>query len=447
MRAAVLPALCLLLAFAGGAHAAGTTTVSYVTSSTLYANAGSADGLRIGDTARVLRDGAEIATVRVTSLSSRRSAFAAPEGIEVLVGDTLSFTAHAVEPPEKAAARSRVAQPPPGNSVAGWLHAHGWRGRLGLRFFGLFNDVGNGQYQEPAVDLRADGTAIGHADVDVTLDIRTRRTFRTRADGSTDTRDRSRVYKAAAHWQRGDSPWRVTAGRQFSTALSSVSLFDGLSVERSGRRWTGGAFVGTQPDYANYGYSTDVREQGVYGALHNPLGGKSRWTAGAAFIGSYRDGTVNREHFALQGRWSNGRVFATALQELDLNRDWRGDRESTLSFTNAYVTARMSATERLSLNGGFDTRRNVRLYRDRITPETEFDDSYRRGYWGGASLSMGARSSVYTRVRRSGGGTEDASTAATVGGRTRLRARHPISFGGRVTRYRNGRTEGWLSSV
>ncbi|MBZ0269894.1 hypothetical protein K8I85_17215, partial [bacterium] len=41
----------------------------------------------------------------------------------------------------------------------------------------------------------------------------------------------------------------------------------------------------------------------------------------------------------------------------------------------------------------------------------------------------------------------DASTAATIGGRTRLRTRRPLSFGGRVTRYRNGRTEGWLSSV
>jgi hypothetical protein len=443
----VIPALCLLLALAGGAHSAGLTTVSYVTSTTLYANAGSADGLLIGDTVRILRDGVEIATTRVTSLSPRRSALEAPKGIEIVVGDALSFTPHAVASPDAVAARGRVPKPPPGNSVAGWLHGHGWRGRMGLRFFGLFNDAGEGQYREPAVDLRADGVAIGREDINVTLDIRTRRTFRTSADGSTDTRDRSRVYKAVAHWRRAESPWRVSAGRQFSTALSSVSLFDGVSVERSASRWTGGAYVGTQPDYADYGFSTDMREQGVYAALHNPIGGGTRWSAGGAFIGSYHGSTVNREHFALQGRWSNARLFATALQEVDLNRGWRGEHENVLSFTNAYVTARMAATERLSLNGGFDTRRNVRLYRDRITPETEFDDSYRRGYWGGASLSMGARSSVYTRIRRSGGGTEDASTATTIGGRTRLLARSTLSFGARATRYVNGRTEGWLSSV
>ena len=37
----------------------------------------------------------------------------------------------------------------------------------------------------------------------------------------------------------------------------------------------------------------------------------------------------------------------------------------------------------VSLNAGWDSRRNVRLYRDLVSPATDFDDTYRQGYWGG----------------------------------------------------------------
>jgi len=445
--AVLLPAALLL----AGAHAAAAKTapISYVTSSALYADAGSADGLEKGQVLRILRDGVEIATARITSLSSRRVALEAPAGVEVQVGDVISFTPRSVAVEASPASGMLPAGgPAPGRrSVATWLHDQGWRGRLGVRFYGLANGAGAGEYWEPALDLRADGHGIVRHEVSVTLDVRARRTFRTLVDGSTESVDRSRVYKAVAHWQGTDSPWRFSLGRQFSTALSSVSLFDGLAVERDADRWTAGVYAGTEPDYSNYGFSTDVRQQGVYTALHNRPGADTRWSAGLAFIGSYENRTINREHFALQGRLGRGRAFLTALQEVDLNRGWRGDHESALSFTNAFVSGRFSATETLSLNAGFDTRRNVRLYRDRITPETEFDDSYRRGYWGGASLSLPGASRVGLQVRRSAGGETDAATSATMSARTAVPGWRTADVGTRITSYTNGRTEGWLSSV
>jgi hypothetical protein len=39
------------------------------------------------------------------------------------------------------------------------------------------------------------------------------------------------------------------------------------------------------------------------------------------------------------------------------------------------------------LRGGYDGRRDVRLYRDRETAETQFDDHSRQGGWGGISYS------------------------------------------------------------
>ncbi|MEZ4456727.1 MAG: hypothetical protein R2882_09295 [Gemmatimonadales bacterium] len=59
--------------------------------------------------------------------------------------------------------------------------------------------------------------------------------------------------------------------------------------------------------------------------------------------------------------------------------------------TSAYVSGYLTPVRGISLTGGFDSRRTVRLYRDLTTPETVFDDRFRRGYWGGANLNIGGK--------------------------------------------------------
>ena len=73
--------------------------------------------------------------------------------------------------------------------------------------------------------------------------------------------------------------------------------------------------------------------------------------------------------------------------------------------------------------GGFDSRRSIRLYRDFVSPVTEFDDRYRRGSWIGADRRADA-------------------TTLTLG----LRRLTTISLdlSTRSTRYTNAQLEGWL---
>ena len=62
---------------------------------------------------------------------------------------------------------------------------------------------------------------------------------------------------------------RLSVGRQYSAALSSVSLFDGVTAELNRSRWGLGPFGGLQPDASTMGYSSDIREAGAYVQLHN----------------------------------------------------------------------------------------------------------------------------------------------------------------------------------
>jgi hypothetical protein len=415
----------------------------------IYVDAGTDQGLAKGATLEFRRDGALVSSLSVTSLSSKRSACAAPENHDIHVGDKVTF---------QAVAPSRALEPAPQPSPTP-LHfpeteevRRGripgiWRGRVGLRFMARADAMATGtDTYQPALDLRADAANFGREDVSLKFDIRTRRTFTSSATTSR-SNGRTRVHRAGAEWRRPDSPWSVTAGRQFVSAISSVGTLDGVALQYEGLRWSAGVLSGTQPDPTSYGFSTEIVQHGIFVARNSGPGSDTRWRAALALLGAYEGGKVHREHMALQGRWNRGRLFTTALQEVDINRDWRATQESSLSLTSSFWTARVQATEKLSFSSGFDARRNLRLYRDTITPETEFDDSYRRGYWSGVAFRPYRSTRISLDGRRSSGGSGGSANSATA----RLRVAQPrwwgIALSSRHTIYDNQRALGLLQSV
>jgi hypothetical protein len=77
------------------------------------------------------------------------------------------------------------------------------------------------------------------------------------------------------------------------------------------------------------------------------------------------------------------------FQELDVNRGWKLEAgEPQFSLTSTYLSVNLTPAQGVSFSGGFDSRRNIRLYRDLTTPEELFDDRFRRGYWGGVNFTI-----------------------------------------------------------
>jgi hypothetical protein len=137
-----------------------------------------------------------------------------------------------------------------------------------------------------------------------------------------------------------------------------------------------------------------------------------------------------------------------AQQEIDVNRGWKHDAEnSQVSLTSTFATARYRLTPHVDLDAGYDNRRNVRLYRDYISPETLFDDSYRRGTWGGVGVRLTAQYRLGFSARSSGGGSSgDATSYTMTGSANRLTPLH-LSFRLRSTRYTNTRLDGWMHTL
>jgi len=422
--------------------------ISYVAGASIYVDAGSDDGVAVGQTIEILREGAVAATLKVTFVSSHRSVCARDSGAtDIAIGESARFVPAAPIPapaaPAPAASESKPAERSRASSDFG-LH-----GRIGVRYLYVNQTGGNGnKFSQPALDLRLDGRQMGGSPFDLTVDVRARRTVATTSDGGSNTRDLTNVYRLATSWQVPGSPWRATVGRQLAPSLAVINIFDGAEAEYRGRRTSVGAFTGTQPSPIDLGYSTDIREHGAFIEWHNLAEAERRWSVSTGAVGSYQQGEVNREFSFLQASLSGKRLSMWLAEEVDLNRSWKKQAEgSSFSLTSTFLNLRFRVTNVWSLNAGYDNRRNVRLYRDRITPVTQFDDQYRTGAWVGTTLRFAKHFSVGADARTSAGGSLGGADGYSLYlGLTNLTSAH-FDIRTRSTHYTNDSVDGWMHSL
>lgn len=453
MRALALMLLVAEVALIGRAplHAQADTsraalawaTVTYLSGGTVYLEVGRRHGVTDGTTFTVIRDGAAVAELAATFVSSTRTASRIVSGtVPLVIGDSVRYLAVPIAASTPTAlisvpgaARTPVRRPAP-------VH-----GRVGVRY--LMLDQGTGRVlRQPSLDLRLDGAQIGGTSLGLAVDVRMQRTSVSGGSGGTEPSGRTRVYQAAVRHQRLRNGSRLALGRQFATVLSPLGIFDGLALDLQGARWSGGALVGTQPDPASFAPSAHTVEYGLWLQRHNVRGARSTWSVTLGGIGAYDRGEIDREFLYLQGMWSSPRLSLYAAQEIDVNRGWKREAEGGLAtFTSSFLSANLTVTDGLQLSGGFDSRRSVRLYRDFVDPEIAFDDAHRQGRWGEVTLRSGRHLRASAGVRSSSDGGSGGSQSATAS----LVASDltPLGLGvrARLTQYRGLLSEGQLGSV
>jgi hypothetical protein len=461
MRARFLAVvLTLLAAFAGPARTAAAATatapVSYLSGGSVYVDAGVTEGLKAGDTLSVLRAGRQVARVVVTFASSHRAACDTLWTKDaVVVGDLVSYTAAA------PASRDSTATGAPGTGtaagMAGTAAATGapaaarapagrtrLRGRIGAGWLSV-NTPGGGSFRQPSFNLRFDGTGLNGGRADVTFDMRNRRTTRSFAGSGTTVENMGRVYRAAVTMRAGNPDYRLTVGRQFSALLTSVSLFDGALFEKSDPMHTFGVFAGTQPNAADYNPSADIVEGGAFFEFHQPPLSAERWSVVVGGVTSVDHGHPNRDFAFAQGGWYSRPFIASFTQEIDINRSWKRENgDPLLSATSTFASVSSPLTSWFTANAGYDNRRNVRLYRDHLTPETEFDDQYRRGAWVGGQFLVRSHLRVGGDTRVSDGPSH--SDSWSVNAEAWRLGIWNTSLRGRYSRYRDSQQDSHLQS-
>ena len=440
--------------------------VTYLAGHSIYIDAGRDDGVEVGASLDVVRRGTVVATLRAIVISTHRASceIVGGDSLSIAVGDSVRFVApgapgrvplgtpdsarlppfatDSVSLPDSGGARSASTRPV--NS----LRTAGIRGRVGVRYLVVSEAGAGARFSQPSADVRVDGARIAGSPLGITVDARGRRTMVTRADtAGAQVDSRTYVYQMAVSVATPGGG-RVAVGRQFSEAFANVSLYDGVSVQLNRQRWGTGLFAGTQPAPTTMGYARDVREFGTYVQAHNEAAGR-RWALTLGGIGSYHANDPNREFAFGQLSVSSSRVSLLATQEVDYNRGWKvAAGEQTVQPTSTFLSAHVRASNSFTFYAGFDSRRNVRLWRDLENPETEFDDRFRQGLWGGASLRAGQHVRLSADVRSSDGGGTIGGRATAAGGVLAVDGIGWSLLGvrARSTRYTSPWLEGWLHS-
>jgi len=430
-----------------------TTRVTYLSGPTIYVEAGRDDGINQGDYIEVVRDGKVVATLLVTYVSAHRAACSANvASSEIVVGDQVRYTPRHAAPAAPPAASATTASGTGGTSGGGVAarprSGSGLHGRVGLRYL-VVNDHGisDSGFSQRGIDLWLQDQGLG--DFDLYADVRARRSYHARTGDEDKADSLSDVYRLAVAWHPGDGRQTLTFGRQFSPALSMMSLFDGVLYDFNGGSWSAGGFAGTEPEPVDLKYSSDVRDMGGYWQYRGETANTRRWELTTGAVASYQDGEPNREFMFVQGRYVGPRLTGFIVEEVDYYSGWKVQEagESTFSLTSTYTSLFYRAGDHVTLYGGYDNRRNVRLYLDRVTPATEFNDAHRQGGWGGASFRFGQHFGFGADLRRSTGG--DAGTAdgysvnMDLGGLTSAN----LGFQGRATHYANEENDGWLYEI
>ncbi len=387
--------------------APGRAFITAVTQGMVYIGAGRIQGLKEGLVVQVPRLGAK-GQLHVAFLSSRSAALKL-DSLSVLpaVGDTVAF----VPTYDQAAKQATAAGATGGRRRSRGQHL---RGRVGIRYLGTYDHDSKFQTRQPGLELLLDGPLGPGVPVGLSVDIRSRRSITYRPHQPAASTQIMGIYQSAVRVQSPSGPLRVVLGRQYAPTLAGVGLFDGVLIDLQKSKWGTGIMAGLAPEPGSMAVSSDIRQFGAFFQGRTPVGKPVRVTLTGGAMGSYAKTDLNREFGFFQGTVSSRYGSVIVLQEIDFNRGWKlAAGEPRLSVTSAYASANLNPTQWFSLSGGFDSRRNVRLYRDLLTPEDVFDDRLRVGYWGGANLTIARKLRLGGDMRvRTVSGTDSLKTTA-----------------------------------
>jgi hypothetical protein len=367
-----------------------------------------------------------------------------------IVGDSVEYTPRqATAPTPTIALGTGTISNSPTPSARSWENASRLRGRIGARFLTVEQLDGSGaNYSQPSLDLRLDGQNLGGSPMGLTVDIRSRQTVATNVDGTRNTAGQALVYQAVVFAGRPGARYRLALGRQYSPALATVNLFDGLLAEMNRLHWSTGVFAGTLPGQTNLEWNKKQPEFGGYFQLHQGTGRGRPWAATLGLISTYDQGKADRQFGFLQGTYSGQHWGFFASQEVDYYDATKiaAGEPSAISLTGNFVSTYARLGQVVDLNAGFDNRRNVRFYRDVVNPVTQFDDAFRRGLFAGIGFRLGNAGRLGFDTRASSGGI--ASTANAYTGSLSLFRLTPahLFLALRATKYTGTQADGWLYS-
>ncbi len=159
-----------------------------------------------------------------------------------------------------------------------------------------------------------------------------------------------------------DASSAVWAGRKINPNIANVGAVDGLQYQKQWNNLYAGTVVGFRPDYSDYGFNADLLQYGAYIGQNSKTENGFVQTSLAVFEQRNAGNTDRRfAYFQHSNSWIKDIHFFSSF-EVDLYELKEGEPNNTLSLTSMYLSLRYRASQKLSLFGSYDNRKNVIYY-------------------------------------------------------------------------------------
>jgi len=427
----ILAAVVCLAAISVGRAEPAPVTITYISSEGVYIDAGTNAGLAIGDTLTVTRATGKVrvAALVITSIAGNSAACRViEEGQALQVGDFIVMPQQEVAnevPPDTVVETppEPVARPTRRSTV------NRVRGDITIQNFLHHDLTGSGRsWTQPGLRTRLVVENLGGSGSTFQMRHTSRLYHRSSAvyTGQSTNEWTHQVYELSLIHEVDDAAAEWGIGRIIVPYVRGVGYVDGgYLAYQFHPNYRVGVAGGVAPDYQTSAVELGRRKLGAFIAYESGSYLEKRLTLSAALSTEYDHATVSRDFLYLQGTFTRYRRLSVYQSvEIDLNRSWRYAAEGErFTFTNYYGNATVYLSENASVFASYDSRKNIRYFENRLTPDSLFDDATRQGVRGGLRVRLLKR--VTMRLHGGVRFREGAAADARSGGASLLISRFP----------------------
>lgn len=170
-----------------------------------------------------------------------------------------------------------------------------------------------------------------------------------------------KVYSLALNYSVNEKT-NFWLGRKINPKIANVGAIDGLQFQKEGKYFFIGAAAGTRPDYSDYGFNPQLLEYGFYVGQNSNVKNGFLQTS-LAFFEQRNTGKIDRRFVYFQhtnSYFKKMNIFSSF--EIDLYKLENDQPQNTISLTSLYFSLNYRISQKISLSGSYDNRKNVIYY-------------------------------------------------------------------------------------
>lgn len=170
-----------------------------------------------------------------------------------------------------------------------------------------------------------------------------------------------KIYSLAFQYDVNEST-RFWVGRKINFNISNIGAIDGIQAEKNFNKTLVGVFAGSRPDLTDYGFNFDLKQYGAY--VGNTIEGKNGSIQNTLAIAEQRNHNSTDRRFAYLQHLNSAikRINIFTSFEFDLYKVINEKPKNTFDITSVYFSLRYRASDKLSLFGSYDARKNIIYY-------------------------------------------------------------------------------------